>query len=104
VCSHSSADGEALFTFAILDALARADTIGDAQLARADTTGEHKEKSHRFPSGPLWLGGRCARRNFAVAYRLRFKIPDPASLVSRTVWLDPCTTMLITPEIEYSLL
>jgi hypothetical protein len=40
----------------------------------------------------------------AVVYRLRFKSPDPLSLVSRTVWLDPCTTMLITPEIEYSLL
>jgi len=36
--------------------------------------------------------------------RLRFKTPDALSLVSRTIWLDPCTIMSIAPEIEYSLL
>src|SRR5262245_40300743 len=40
----------------------------------------------------------------ACGYRLRFNTPDPLSLLSRTVWLDPCTTMSIAPEIEYSLL
>ena len=39
-----------------------------------------------------------------IGYRLRFSTADPPSLISRTVWLDPCTTMSITPEIEYSLL
>ena len=40
----------------------------------------------------------------AVAYRLRFKTPDPLLLINCTVWLAPRTTILITPEIEYSLL
>jgi hypothetical protein len=30
--------------------------------------------------------------------------PDTLSLINRTVWLVPWTTMCITPEIEYSLL
>jgi hypothetical protein len=46
---------------------------------------------------------RCAWVR-APSYRLRFKTPDALSLVSRTIWLDPCTIMSITPEIEYSLL
>jgi hypothetical protein len=30
--------------------------------------------------------------------------PDALSQINRTVWLVPCTTICITPEIEYSLL
>jgi hypothetical protein len=37
-------------------------------------------------------------------YRLRFRTADALSLVSRTIWFDPRTIMLITPEMEYSLL
>ena len=40
----------------------------------------------------------------ARVYRLRFNTPDPLLLINCTVWLAPCTTMWITPEIEYSLL
>jgi len=47
----------------------------------------------------LAIHGRPSR---AVAYRLRFKTPDPLSLINCTVWLAPFTTMWITPEIEYS--
>ena len=49
----------------------------------------------------LALDGRTSR---AVAYRLRFKTPDPLLLINCTVWLAPRTTMWITPVIEYSLL
>jgi hypothetical protein len=29
----------------------------------------------------------------AAVYRLRFKTPDPLSLINCTVWLAPCTTI-----------
>ena len=48
--------------------------------------------------------GVVRRSRHCDCYRLRFKTPDALSLVSRTIWLDPCTIMSITPEIEYSLL
>ena len=61
----------------------------------------------QFENGPNNDRTAAARKTcnaVSVVYRLRFKTPDPLSLIRRTVWLDPCTTMSITPEIEYSLL
>jgi hypothetical protein len=61
----------------------------------------------QFENGPDHDRAAAARKTcdaVSVVYRLRFKTPDPLSLIRRTVWLDPCTTMSITPEIEYSLL
>jgi hypothetical protein len=70
----------------------------------------------RVDVSPPRQEGPCLRRTWgahaptrcawvrAPSYRLRFKTPDALSLVSRTIWLDPCTIMSITPEIEYSLL
>lgn len=61
----------------------------------------------QFENGPNNDRGAAARRAcdaVSIVYRLRFKTPDPLSLIRRMVWLDPCTTMSITPEIEYSLL
>ena len=49
---------------------------------------------------------KCVRScpRLRKVYRLRFRTPDPLLLINCTVWLAPCTTMWITPEIEYSLL
>ena len=69
----------------------------------------HRQSAPCFPPAQrLCTCGFCvdqARHTLpAVVYRLRFKTADWLSLINRTVWLDPCTTISITPEIEYSLL
>ena len=56
--------------------------------------------------GQIAANARLRSSTMAVSqfYRLRLSTADPLSLCNRTVCDLPCKTMLITPEIPYSLL
>ena len=83
--------------------------MSDPQLASPTFAQRNASSRRKRPTtaAPRPLHGadpQLGVRYCELVYRLRLIVADALSLINRTLWLAPRTTMWITPEIEYSLL